>query len=112
MKIQITWRMKVLVSYSGRNQVFNLEENDAKHQMRDLEQKVSLYFKIASNAKVILQRYDKEWDSYLDLDEGDILQDRDRLKVTIECTPTGRDLDTSLKTQLDSKATVILQLHM
>ena len=56
--------------------------------MRDLKQKVSLYFEIASTAKFILQRYDKEWDSYIDLDEEDALQDRDKLRVTImsECT--------------------------
>ena len=110
MKIQITWRMKVLVSYSGRKQVFTLKENDAKHQMRDLKQKVSSYFRITSNTNVITQQCDKEFDSYLDLDEADVLQDRDKLQVTIihECAPIGRDFETTLKTQLDSKVMVIL----
>ena len=74
--------MKVLVSYLGRNQVFSLQENDKAGQMRDLKQKVSSYFGISSGTKIILQRYDKEWDTYLDLDEEDIFQDRDRLQVT------------------------------
>ena len=36
--------------------------------MRDLKQKVLSYFGISSGTKVILQWYDKEWDTYLDLD--------------------------------------------
>ena len=64
--------------------------------MRDLKQKVSSHFGIASNTNVITQRYDKEWDSYLDLDEADILQDCDKLQVTIihECAPR-RDFETT-----------------
>ena len=71
--------MKVLVSYLGRNQIFSLEED----QIRDLKQKVSSYFEIASTTNFILQRFDKEWDSYIDLGEQDTLEDRDRLRVTI-----------------------------
>ena len=80
--------MKVLVSYLGRNQIFSLEEDDTKSQMRDLKQKISLYFEIASTTKFIFQRYDKEWDGYIDLGEEDTLEDRDKLRVTIisECT--------------------------
>jgi len=59
--------MKVLASYLGRNQIFSLDDNDAKFQMRDLKQKVSMYFEISSTSKFILQQYDKEWDSYIDL---------------------------------------------
>ena len=39
--------------------------------MKDLKQQVSLYFGIPSGTKVILQRFDKEWHTYLDLDEAD-----------------------------------------
>lgn len=92
--------MKVLVSYLGRNQIFSLEENDKKSQTRDLKQKVSSYFEIASTAKFILQRYDKEWDSYIDLDEEDVLQDHDKLRITIiaECTQAvGKSLNPEVR---------------
>lgn len=49
--------MKVLVSYLGRNQVFILDDNDKTGQMKDLKQKVSLYFWITSGT-VILQRFE------------------------------------------------------
>ena len=80
--------MRVLVSYLGRNQIFSLEKDDTKSQMRDLKQKISSYFEIANTMKFILQRYDNEWDSYIDLGEEDTLEDRDKLRLTIisECT--------------------------
>ena len=83
--------MKVLVSYLGRNQIFSLEED----QIRDLKQKISSYFEIASTTNFILQRFDKEWDSYIDLGEQDTLEDRDRLRVTIisECTQAAGKTD-------------------
>lgn len=89
--------MRVLVSYLGRNQIFSLEEDDnlTKSQMRALNQKVSSYFEIASTTNFILQRYDKEWDSYIDLGEQDTLEDRDKLRVTIisECTQAAGKTD-------------------
>ena len=80
--------MRVLASYLGRNQIFNVTEDDKKSQMRDLMQHISSYFEISSTTKFILQRYDKEWDTYIDLDENDVLEDRDKLKVMVilECT--------------------------
>ena len=44
-------------------------------QMTGLKQQVSSYFGIPSGTKVILQRFDKEWDTYLDLDKGDTFHD-------------------------------------
>ena len=63
--------------------------------MRDLKQKISLYFEIASTTNFILQRYDKEWDSYIDLGEQDTLEDRDKLRVMIisECTQAADKTD-------------------
>ena len=83
--------MKVLVSYLGRNQIFSFEED----QIRDLKQKISSYFEIASTTNFILQRFDKEWDSYIDLGEQDTLEDRNRLRVTIisECTQAAGKTD-------------------
>ena len=93
--------MKVLVSYLGRNQVFSLEEND---KIIDLSEKVSSYFKIASSANIILQRFEMDWDTYIDLNEGDTLCDRDNLKaIIIECTPAEKIPDISSKFKLDTE---------
>ena len=106
--------MKILVSYLGRNQVFSLDDNDKIRQMKDLKQKVSLYFGITCGT-VILQRFDKEWDTYLDLDEDDTFNDRDRLQVTtiMENTPAKEKSDNDLKTQLDAtnEMTVNTYIH-
>ena len=60
---------------------FCLDDNDKTGQIRDLKQKVISYFKITSGTKVILQRFDKDWDTYLDLDDKDTLNDRDRIQA-------------------------------
>ena len=80
--------MKVLVSYLGRRQVFSLQENDTTGQITDLKQQVSLYFEIPSGTKVILQRFNKEWDTYLDLDDTETIQDCDKLEVIVISEPT------------------------
>ena len=92
-------KMKVLVSYLGRQQVFSLQETD---KTGDLKLKVSIYFGIPSGTHFVLQQFDKEWDTYLDLDEEDIFNDHDRLQVTIitESTPAKAKLDKPDYTEL------------
>ena len=95
-------KTKVLVSYLGKWQVISLQENDTMGQMTGLKQQVSSYFGIPSGTKVILQRFDKEWDTYLDLDEGYAFQDHDKLQVTItsERIPAKEKSDSGSKSQL------------
>ena len=83
------------MSYLGRNQIFSLEEDETKSQMRDLNQKIPSYFEIASTANFILQQYDKEWDSYIYLGEQNTLKDRDKLRVMIisKCTQAADKTD-------------------
>ena len=101
--------MKVLVSYLGRNQVFCLDDNDKSGQMSDLKQKVFSYFKTASGTKVILQRFDKDWDTYLELDDEDTLNDRDRIQaITVAESPSPKEtLNSGSKTRLDDSESVV-----
>ena len=75
--------MKVLVTYLERNQVFSLSEKSTKGYLQDLKSQVSSYFKIADNRIIIIQRFDSEWDSFVDLDDDTDLHDRDKLKVVV-----------------------------
>jgi len=70
--------MQVLVSHLERNQIFSVDENGGT---KSLKQQVSEYFGIAT--EFILQRYDTEWQIFLDLDDDAQLHSRDRLKVTV-----------------------------
>ena len=60
--------MKVLVTYLERNQVFRLSEKSTKGYLQDLKTQVSSYFKITDDRIIIIQRFDNEWDSFVDLD--------------------------------------------
>jgi len=72
--------MQVLVSYLERNQIFTVDESGGA---TNLKKQVSKYFGIPSDVKILLQRYDTEWETFIDLDDTTELKSRDRLKVTI-----------------------------
>ena len=71
--------MQVLVSYLERNQIFTVDESGG---VKSLKQQVSKYFGIAADAKIILQRFDTEWETSIDLDDDAQLKNHDRMKVT------------------------------
>ena len=75
--------MKVLVTYLERNQVFSLSEKGTKGYLEDLKSQVSSYFKIADNRIIIIQKFDNDWECFIDLDDDTDLQDRDKLKVVL-----------------------------
>ena len=81
-------KMKVLVTYLDRNQVFSLSEKSTKGYLQDLKSQVSSYFKIEDNRIIIIQRFDSEWDSFIDLDDDNHLHDRDKLKVVLAMMTT------------------------
>ena len=72
--------MQVLVSYSERNQIFTVSESGGT---KSLKVQVSKYFGIAADVKILLQRFDTEWETFIDLDDDTKLKNHDRVKVTI-----------------------------
>ena len=78
-----------------------------------MTEQVSLYFEIQSGTKVILQHFDKEWDTYLDLDEADTIQDRDKLEVIVisEPTPAKEKSESGSKIQPDNTELVVCKYY-
>ena len=87
--------MKVLVTYLERNQVFRLSEKSTKGYLQDLKTQVSSYFKIADDRIIIIQRFDNEWDSFVDLDDDNDLDDHDKLKVVLATRSVQSDCNTT-----------------
>ena len=77
--------------------------------MSDLKQKVISYFKTPSGTKVILQLFDKDWDTYLELDDEDTLNDRDRIQVitVAESASPKETLNSGSKTRLDDSESLV-----
>ena len=75
--------MKVLVTYLERNQVFCLSEKGTKGYLEDLKSQVSSYFKMADNRIIIIQKFDSEWECFIDLDNDTDLHDREKIKVVL-----------------------------
>ena len=75
---------KVLVSYFDRNKVIDIPKNcegDVKYVTSEFKRIFS--FEDCVNLVVVLQKFDPEWDTYVDLEETDVLENRDKLKAVV-----------------------------
>lgn len=95
--------MKVLVSYKERNQVFTLEGNDEVNRLEELKRKTSEKFHISNDQEIQVQKYDAEWDSFIDIENDDAISDRDRLKLV---TLPGGSLTPHAEKKLLNRSTV------
>ena len=96
--------MKVFMTYLERNQVFSLSEKGTKEYLENLKSQISSYFKIANNRIIIIQKFDSEWECFIDLDDDTDLYDCDRLRVVL-----GTDDYCSLTATLPDKVPVAME---
>ena len=76
----------VLLSYLDRKKVVRLlpsesEESDIVRLMTEFKSAFS--FEKQVSIDVTFQRFEKEWDDYVDLDKDCVIADKDRLKVVV-----------------------------
>jgi hypothetical protein len=98
---------KVLVSYLERNKVFTIPDTAREEGVKEV-QFLKLEFLKAFNladditADVVFQKYDEDWDTYIDLEAGDMLMTKDKLKaivshnVILQHTPVCGSVNTSI----------------
>ena len=77
---------QMLVSYLDRKKVF-LIPGSVVNELQFLREKFEKEFKFDHQSNVNLdinfQKYNKEWDEYVDLDDGCILGQREKLKAVV-----------------------------
>ena len=80
-------KKSVLVTYLERKKVFHLEETapEGTGDIASLKKQFIVQFKFESHVKldITFQRYVKKWDSLVDLDEDDEVDDGDRLNAVV-----------------------------
>ena len=101
---------KVLVSYLERKQVFEIPstiEDDIAYLTSEVLK--GFTFDTNVNLKVTFQKYDEDWDEYLDVSKDYKVKEKDRLKAVVTPSLT----DTTLGGQSFSPAgsTTKVQLH-
>lgn len=72
---------QVMLSFSGRNKIVKLPdtEQDVLYLKRQFKQ---LFNFLDKNIVVTLQRFDPDWDSYIDLDDEEaIIDNKETIKV-------------------------------
>ena len=76
---------KVLVSYLERNKVGTIPaetiDGDVSYVVNECRKMFGLGE--CANVVVVLQKFDSEWDAFVDMEEGDALSNRDKVKVVV-----------------------------
>ena len=75
----------VLVSFKERNKVLHISNFTNEKEVPCLKEQFCLVFNesISEGRFITFQRFDSTWDSFVDLEESDAVEDRDKLKVVI-----------------------------
>ena len=78
-------RKLVLVSYNNSNKVVKLPDIETKAELSYLVKECKKMFKFGANVNlnVTFQRYDPDWDAYVDIDEDFVLQKKDKLNMIV-----------------------------
>ena len=83
----------VLVTYLERNKVLKIPYSNDSPDVKRLEKEFRKEFKFDSNVRLIItfQRFDRDWEEFVDLDDECTLLDKDKLKAVVSpilATPT------------------------
>jgi hypothetical protein len=83
----------VLVTYLERNKVLKIADSNDSSDVKRLEGEFRKEFKFDSNVRLIItfQRYDRDWEEFVDLDDECTLLNKDKLKAVVTpllATPT------------------------
>ena len=74
----------VLVSYKERNKVLHINSNADKGEVACLKEQFFRAFEPLSEGQVVtFQRFDSEWDSFVDLEEYDAVEHKAKLKAVV-----------------------------
>ena len=75
----------VLVNYSERNKVFTIPQSTDIYDLSYLEKGFRKEFKFQANVnlEISFQRFEKDWDEYVELDKSCILNHREKLKAVV-----------------------------
>ena len=78
-------KKSVLITYNERKKVFQLYETQGKSDIASLKKDFILQFKFESNVQldITFQRFDKDWDCFVDLDDDAEIHDKDRLNAVV-----------------------------
>ena len=76
---------RVLVSYLDRNKVITIPddtgEGDVQYVIKEF--KKAFNFEGCVNLGIVLQKFDSEWDTYVDLEKNDALVNKDKVKAVV-----------------------------
>ena len=75
----------VLLSYLEKNKRIVIPSEKSESDLRYLNNQFIAHFNFESNVKldITFQRFESEWNEYIDLEDTDEINDKDKLKVVV-----------------------------
>ena len=75
---------KVLLSYMDRNKPICIPDH-VEESVSFLKQEFMKNFNFSSNVKlnIVLQKFDEEWDAFVDLEDDAVIAHKEKLKVVV-----------------------------
>ena len=114
----------VLLSYLEKNKRIVIPSEKSESDLRYLNNQFIAHFNFESNVKldITFQRFESEWNEYIDLEDTDEINDKDKLKVVVTPllggeTPTRcisgsfKDKDEDKEVNFQLKYPICLGLH-
>ena len=110
----------VLISYLDRNKAFSIPDNKDVYDVEYLRGEFIKAFSFHSrnvNIEITFQKYDGEWDAYVDLEDDSTVDHRDKLKAVVmpllressTCsTPTAINLPENASCKMNSNVSIQL----
>ena len=75
----------VLVSYLERNKVIRIPESKKENDIDYLAKEFKKAFAFGRNVNILLtfQKFDQDWNEYIDLDDDSVLCNKDNIKAVV-----------------------------
>ena len=76
----------ILVSYNGSSKLFKIPVGDKEFEFLKNQCKYQFKFGTNVNLEIVFQKYDPEWEEFIDFDEGYVLTKKEKLQMVVQPT--------------------------
>ena len=99
---------RVLLSYLERNKIVNIPERKEENDVQYMKNEFLNIFNLIDDVTVDVsfQKFDNEWGAFIDLEDGDELNNKDKVKAVVT-----RTLNMQSPKRIDSMDTSIIYVR-
>jgi hypothetical protein len=89
-------RIQVIVQLGERRKIFSIEAADFR-TLQEANEYVKGQFDLPKSEQIYLQRFDKDWNEYIDISQIEDVKDKDKLLVVVVKDKKGANQENTIK---------------